>query len=107
MSSTPTRIIGPAQLTGAAATLYTTPASTITVLRHIHVSNPSGVAIGLTMSIGADAAGTRLFDGFSIPAGSEQDFFFYIPLAAAEIVQGFASTASVLVITAGADVRTP
>jgi hypothetical protein len=65
--------------------------------------------VTLTISIGADAAGTRIFDAFSIPAaaagvtGSVFDHFCYYVLEAAEIIAAFASSASVLVITIDGD----
>lgn len=107
MAQTPKRLSGPAQLTGAAATVYTVPAATKTVVRYIHVSNPSASSVALTMSIGADAAGTRIFDALAIAANSEQDFWCYHVLEAAEILQAWAGTASVLVLTVDGEERTP
>lgn len=106
MAVTPLRLAGPAQLSAAAATKYTVPASTKTVVRHIHVQNPSGSAVTFTMSIGADAAGTRIYDAFSIAAGAVLDVFCYYVIEAAEIIQAFAGSASVLVLTIDGDQRT-
>lgn len=97
------RLHGPAQVSGAAATKYTVPAVTKTIVRHIHIQNPSGSAVTLTMSIGADAAGVRIFDAFSIGANSIFDHFCYYVLEAAEIIQAFAGTANVLVLTIDGD----
>jgi len=88
------RLVGPTQLAGAAAVLYTVPAGRNALVRHIHFSNPSAGAVDVTVSIGADAAGTRLFDGFSIPADSVYDWFGYVPLAAAEDIRGWSSAAA-------------
>lgn len=107
MAQTPKRLSGPAQLTGTPATIYTVPAATKTVVRYIHVSNPSASPVALTMSIGADAAGTRIFDALAIAANSEQDFWCYHVLEAAEIIQAWAGTASVLVVTMDGEERTP
>ncbi len=93
------RLYGPAQLTGSTATKYTVPSLTKTRIRHIHVSNPSGAAVNLTISIGADAAGTRIFDAFPIAANDVLDDFGVYVMDAAEILAAFASTASTLVIT--------
>lgn len=90
-------------MSNAAATKYTTPASTITVVRHVHISNPSGSAVDFTMSIGTDAAGTRLFDGKSIPADSVYEHFCYHVLAATHIIQAFAGTNNVLTLTISGD----
>jgi len=112
-TSTAKRLFGPAQITNAAATKYTVPASTKTILRHIHVENPSAAAVGFTMSIGADAAGTRLYSAYSIPAAaagqpaSVLDIFCYYVLDAAEIIQAFGSTTNILVLTLDGTELTP
>lgn len=98
-----TRLAGPAQVSNAAATKYTVPALTKTIIRHIHVQNPSGAVVTFTMSLGADAAGTRIFDAYSIAAGSLLDHFCYYVLAPAEIVQAFAGTNNILTLTINGD----
>lgn len=109
MARRPLRLAGPAQVSNAAATKYTVPAATKTIVRHIHVENPSGSPVTFTLSIGADAAGTRIFDAFSIPAAaagvsaSVLDHFCYYILEAAEIIQAFAGTNNILVLTIGGD----
>lgn len=97
------RLAGPAQVSNAAATKYTVPALTKTIIRHIHVQNPSGAAVTFTMSIGADAAATRIFDAYSIAAGSVLDHFCYYILDAAEILQAFAGTNLILTLTIDGD----
>lgn len=97
------RLAGPAQVSNAAATKYTTPASTRTRILHIHVQNPSGSAVDFTMSIGTDAAGTRIFDGFSIPADSAKSFYGPYTLEAAEIIQAFAGTNNIITLTIDGD----
>jgi len=109
MARTPKRLHGPAQVSNAATTKYTVPAGVKTVIRHIHVQNPSGGAVTFTMSIGADAAGTRIIDAFSIPAAapgvtaSIVDFFCYYVLEAAEIVQALSGTNNILTLTLDGD----
>lgn len=107
MAQTPKRLVGPAQLTAAAATLYTVPSATKTVVRYIHIQNPTGGNIAFTLSIGADAAAVRLYDAVAVPANSAVDYFCYHVLEAAEELQGFAGSASALVITIDGDERTP
>ena len=97
------RLHGPALVTNAAATKYTVPALTKTIIRHIHVQNPSGAAVTFTMSIGTDAAGTRIFDVYSIPAGTVLDHFCYYVVDAAEIIQAFAGTNNILTLTIDGD----
>jgi hypothetical protein len=96
------RMHGPAQVSGVAATKYTVPANRRGIVRHIHIANP-GAAVTFTMSIGADVAGTRIFDAVTIPANSANDYFCKYVLEAAEIIQAFASVASQLVLTIDGD----
>ena len=103
MARIPTRFAGPAQVSNAAATKYTVAASEKIIVRHIHVQNPSGSPVTFTMSIGADAAGTRIFDAFSIAAGAVLDHFCYYDLDAAEIIQALAGTNNILVLTIDGD----
>lgn len=103
MAKTPKRLAGPAQVSNAAATKYTVPAGTKTILRHIRVQNPSGGAVTFTMSIGADAAATRIYDGYSLAAGAVLDIWVYFVLEAAEIVQALSGTNNVLTLTLDGD----
>lgn len=100
MARTPKRLHGPALVTNAAVTKYTVPALTKTVVRHIHVANPGPGALDFTLSIGADAAGTRLFDAHPIAEDGSIDHFGFYVLEVAEIIQAFASVTgqAVLVI---------
>lgn len=99
MSTTNKRLAGPALVTNAAATVYTTPASCVTMIQHIHVSNPSAGAIGFTMSLGVDAAANRIYDNFQISAGGVLDLFVKYVLTAGQTVQVLASTTNVLTLT--------
>jgi hypothetical protein len=93
------RLAGPAQISNAAATKYTVPASTTTIVQHVHVYNPSAATVNFTMSIGADAAGTRLYDAYAISGGGFLDVFVKYTLTAAEIIQAFGSVNNILVLT--------
>ncbi len=99
MADTAKRLSGPALLTGSAATVYTVPASTTTILRSVHVSNETGSTATFTMSIGTDASGKRLWTALDIPTKSSFDWSGFIVLAAAEILQAFSGTASALTLT--------
>lgn len=113
MPRTPKRLVGPAAVATGPTTVYTVPALTKTILRHIHVQNPSASAVTLTLSIGADAAGTRLIAAYSIPAAgagivnSMQDYYWYVIMDAAEILTLSAGTNNILVITIDGDEYTP
>ncbi len=91
MATISKRLAGPASLTTSAATKYTCPASTITTISRMRVSNPSGGALTFTLSIGADAASTRLYDGVSVPAGGAIDTRGPFTLAAGDVIQAFGS----------------
>lgn len=105
MADTAKRLYGPAQLTATAATLYTVPAATVAILRYIRIANTSGADRAVTLSVGLDATGTRIFTGQNVPANGSLDWSGFIPLTAAEVIQGFAAAASALtVILAGVEV---
>lgn len=99
MSTKNLRLAGPALLTNAAATKYTAPAGTVTIVQHIHVENPTGSTVTFTMSIGADAAGTRIYDAFPIAATSVLDVFAKYVLQPGEILQALAGTNNVMTLT--------
>ena len=109
MARTPTRLAGPAQVANTATTIYTVPASTKTIIRHIHVQNPSGSPVTFTLSIGTDAAAKRLFDAFSIPAEAAGvtsniiDHWCYYVIEAAEVIQVNSGSNNILVITMDGD----
>lgn len=101
------RLTGPALLTNSAATKYTVAAGQAIVVRHYHVSNPGGgSAATLFVSIGSDAAGTRIQDAYNVAAGSSLDFWCYYPMVAAEILQAYSGTNNVLTFTASGDLIT-
>src|SRR5437762_12789896 len=107
MARAPTAFYGPAQVATGPTTLFTSTVNTLAVLRHIHISNPSGSAVTLTLSIGADAAATRIFGALSIPANSNLDYFCYHILGpAATVFTASAGTTHILVITVSADLVT-
>lgn len=103
MARIPKRLYGPAQVATGPTTVYTAPALTKTVIRHIHLSNPSGAAVTFTLSVGADAAATRVYGAYSVAANSVYDAFVYVVVDAAEIVTVSAGTTAVLVLVIGGD----
>lgn len=94
-----TRFYGPALIATGPTTVYTVAALQKIIIRHIHLSNPSGSAVTFNLSIGAAAAGTRLFETFSIGAGQVYDHFCMYTMDVAEILTLAAGTNNVLNIT--------
>jgi len=90
-------------VTNSTVTKYTTPALTKTIVRHIHVQNPSASAVTLTMSIGADSAGTRIFDAYSIAAGAVLDHYCYYIVDAAELIAAQAGTTNIITMVIDGD----
>ena len=97
------RLYGPAQIATGPTTVYTVPANRKGILRHVHVYNPSAAGVTFTMSIGADAAATRLFDAHTIAANSAFDHFCYYVLEETQIITLSTGTNNVLVITIDGD----
>ena len=100
------RLYGPAQLPNTTGTRYTVPASSRAVIRAIHISNPTGGSVDVTASIGADAAGTRLLDGYPVGADSKITIYGPFTLEAAEIFAAHASAATSLVMVVDGEVHT-
>lgn len=92
------RLYGPAQPGIVAATLYTVPTGKKTTLELIHVANTTASIATLTLSIGADAAATRLLSGFSLPANGILTLPVATTLVAAEVIQGLQGTLSALTV---------
>ena len=93
------RLAGPVLITNAEVTWYTVPTGRTAIVRTIHIVNTSGSAATATVSIGADAAGTRLLSAHSVAANSEYDLNTFLVMAAAETLRGQAGTTNVLTIT--------
>jgi hypothetical protein len=100
------RIYGPALVAAGPATIYTVPATTLTRLRQIHIGNTAAGIVTFTLSIGADAAATRLFPLTSIPAGAAQDYFWDMPMTAGEILTVSSGTPNILTLTISAIINT-
>lgn len=97
MPNTRKRLVGPLQLANAANTEYTVPANTKTIIKAVQFSNPTGGAVTVSVSIGASAAGTRIYDAYSIAAGANVIFYPMWVMDETEILQMFASAATSIV----------
>jgi len=95
---------GPAQVATGPATIYTAPALTKARIKFLWINNPSASIVTLTLSVTADAAGTRLLDVYNIPAkgagvtDSVRPMFVDIVLEPGEVLQAAAGTNNILVI---------
>src|SRR3990167_1114626 len=97
MARTAKRLYGPAQVATGPATVYTVPALTKTIIRQILVNNPSASPVTLTVSIGADAAATRLLDAYSIPAKAAGVTASFVPIGLYQVMDA----AEILTLSAG------
>lgn len=93
------RAVGPAALPAASAAVFTVPAGMRFVIRHIHAQNRSGSSRTFTLSIGGDAATTRLYDAYPLAAGASLDNRRKYVLAAGEAIQAYASAADDVILT--------
>lgn len=94
------RLAGPALLSGAAATVYTVPAGKKALVRQIHLYNNDAGTIAVTVSVGADAAGTRLLDAYALASKTGYDLWLApMSMDAAEIIQAFGGTTLKINIT--------
>jgi hypothetical protein len=91
---------GPTLLGVTAATLFTVPVGSDFTVRNIHVCNTNAVDALLTLSIGPDGTSNRLYRNVLIEGdGGVFDWSGYMPLAAGEFMQGYASIIDALVVT--------
>ena len=102
MADLAARIVGPMLLTNASVTLYTVPASTQAILRNIVIANTSASSATARLSIGVDAAGTRIIPDIPIPANSVYDWSGFLVMEAAETLRGESGTTNVLAISVSA-----
>lgn len=103
MAKVAKRLAGPALLTGAAATKYTAPSyvpTTLqTVVRKFHFFNSDSADRAVTLSIGADAAGTRLLDAKVLSPLESYDLYGPHTLGPGEIIQAFCDVTSEVTLT--------
>jgi hypothetical protein len=108
MARIPKKLAGPQAFAAASAVVYTTPSKTKTVVRHIHVSNPTGSAVSVTVQLddnaGGDAAAERIFDTYSVAANSVLDHFCYYPIEEAATIRAHASSTSAILTISGDEI---
>lgn len=101
MAVTPKALITSQQLTNAAATYYTST-NIVTIVDKFTLTNTTGGAVTATVSIGADAASTRIISARSIAAGE----CYICPemvgqvLNAGELIQALASANTSITVRA-------
>lgn len=93
---------GPAAVATGPATAFTTVATERAEIATINVTNVTGSAATLTVSIGADATGTRIINAYSVPAsgttGSTKTFYGPFDVAPGTAVQLSSGTNNALTI---------
>jgi hypothetical protein len=94
---------GPVALGTTATTVYTCGAPTNAVIREVHVCNTTGAQLTFRMSIGADAAGTRLYSDFPVVANGTFDASRFTVLNPTETVQAYASGAGLTLEISGVE----
>jgi hypothetical protein len=95
------RIYGPALVATGPTTVVTVPALTQYVITGMTIMNQTGTAATITITIGADAAGTRFIATKSIPAN---DYIYIpgpLPVETAEIITLSTGTNNALNIVIG------
>lgn len=104
------RLVGPTQLgiTGTSESSLCTPAAgTQAVLKHIQATNTDATATHyLCVSIGADAAATRIVDQVAIAPNGEYSRWVTHVIAASEIVCASADATSKVTLTVNGDLYT-
>jgi len=97
--SVPARFYGPALLSTSPTTLFTAAASKRSLIELIHVMNESASSATLTLSIGTDGSGTRIYDSFTFRPNEMRAITTYLVLNEGEVFQGFSGSASAILLT--------
>lgn len=105
MAGTFKRTFGPLALTTTLTTNVYNQASALIfdLIRHIHITNKTASAATFTLYLGAtgaNAAGTELFLGVSIPANSSFDYYCALKMLSTDFLVGGSNTATALTIYA-------
>jgi hypothetical protein len=87
MADVAKRLAGPVVGTGAEATLYTVPTATTGILRDISVANTTTTRQTFKLTIGADAAGTRIYQDVPVDPGIPFEWNGFRVMAAAETLR--------------------
>jgi len=99
MTDTAKRLAGPDDIPNSTTTMYTVPGSTTAIIRNIHIANTTTSAASIKMSIGADAAGTRILGDLVVPANGTYDWSGFMVLAAGETLRATGGTNNALTVT--------
>ena len=105
MAGTVKRTFGPLALTNTLTTNVYNQGSALIydVIKHIHIANKTGAAAKVSLwlgATGANAAGSELFNGVSIPANSYLDYYCNLKMLSTDFLVGGSDTATALTITA-------
>lgn len=100
-----TQVLAPTAAAGASAdaTLYTSPAGTVTIIRTIVVANTTAGALTYALALGGTAATAAncIAQGVSIPANTTSIIYGPIVLPAAGTLHGLASGTGVTFSASG------
>jgi hypothetical protein len=94
------RLFGPGTLTASPVTKYTAPSGGSAQIRRMRASSTNGSARTVTISIGTDATGTRIYNSYPVSATLGADIFGPFNLAADEILQAFCDSSGLVVLEA-------
>ena len=99
MADVAKRLCGPLSLTTSPTTHYTVPGGTTTAVCDIHVCNETSSVATLTLSIGTDGTGKRLYKDVPIAANSTHQRTGNQFLEAGEVIQAYSGTNAALTLT--------
>lgn len=105
MTDTPKRIVGPIGVTGSGVTVYTVPASTVTIVRSIHLTNSNtSNTIGVTLGINGVAAANQFFSLLYVGSNAVVDWSGFLVLNAADTLQVLGSQTGSTITISGIEV---
>jgi len=99
MTDTAKRLAGPTSVPNSETTLYTVPGATTATLLGMRIVNTTGSDATIKMSIGPDAAGTRILSDYTVLANDAYDWQGFLVLAAGETLRATGGTNNALTAT--------
>ena len=104
MAFTQKRLAGPAAMATSAANIYTTPASTTTIVKQIMLCNTNAATQTATLYIspfGSVSAAKTIFKAVSLDPNETVILNLSLVLATTEIISGLASSTDVTITISG------
>lgn len=105
MAETPKRLCGPLNFSQTNTTLYTVPASTVAIIRNIHVMCNTAGWFSLAINFAATSGSSCIYYQYQLPIQTAFDWSGFLVLAAGDTLQGITSSTGMALTVSGIEVN--